>query len=78
MVAAMVVAAGLGLSGCAPAHVGFVPLASHTLKVSAEQEADVVWIIRVDSDGGGLGKETVLRCNNSDQGPTCRPARVSQ
>ena len=75
-------ATSLGLcttSGCATQTVGFLPIASHTLRVAADQEVDVVWLVK---DEGKVGaperKQTVLRCHNTDQGPVCDPARSPQ
>jgi hypothetical protein len=73
----IVVVACAALGGCAPPRVGFGSLASHTLRVSADQEADIVWVIKVDVDGNDV-KETILRCSNGTAGPVCSPAKVAQ
>lgn len=62
------------LSGCAPRQVGFGSLASHTLRVAPDQDADVVWVLKVDSDGTEV-TETILRCMNTSAGPACTPAK---
>jgi len=66
----------LSLGGCAHV-VGFEPLASQTLRAGAEQDADVVWLLRLEGDSS-QARETVLRCYNSAQGPVCVPARLTQ
>ena len=59
--------------GCVEVVPAYSPVASHTLKVAAEQEADVVWVQRLDVE-----RETVslYRCHNSPQGPQCVPAKA--
>ncbi len=69
----IVLAVSLGLGGCVEVVPAYSPVASHTLKVTPEQEADVVWVQRLD-----LARETVslYRCHNSPQGPQCIPAKA--
>jgi len=69
--------AAIATSGCAPATVAFVPLGSHTLRVSADQDADVVWLVKSEGNGNEY-KETVYRCHNDASGPICAPAKVPQ
>ncbi len=64
-------------TGCAPPSVGFAALGSHTLRVAADQDADVVWVLKAEGDGNTV-KQTVLRCTNTPQGPVCSPAKVGQ
>ncbi len=64
---------GFGCVG--PKLVSFSPLASHSLRVGPEQEADVVWILKRETAGNDA-REQVLRCRNSDKGPLCEPAEV--
>jgi hypothetical protein len=70
-------AAGTVVTGCAPPSVGFAALGSHTLRVAADQDADVVWVLKAEGDMN-TAKQTVLRCTNTPQGPVCTPARVGQ
>jgi len=72
--AVVVVGASL-VGGCAPTRIAFVPLWSHTLRVGADQDTDVVWLVKATGEGNEY-KETVYRCYNSTQGPACAPARV--
>jgi hypothetical protein len=67
------VAVSLGLAGCVEVVPAYSPVASHTLKVTPDQEADVVWVQRLD-----LARETVslYRCHNSPQGPQCVLAKA--
>ncbi len=72
------IALAVGTSGCATHAVGFVPIAAVTVRVAPDQEADVVWLIKAEAQGQGSALETILRCHNTDQGPICVPAKVSQ
>ena len=70
----VIVAAGsMVLGGCVEVVPAYSPVASHTLKVTPEQDADVVWVQRYD-----VAEERVhlFRCHNSPQGPQCVPAKT--
>jgi hypothetical protein len=75
--AVVAIVASSALTGCAPRVVGYSPLASQTLRVGADQDSDIVWLLRIQGDGSQT-TETVLRCYNSQQGPVCVPARAAQ
>jgi hypothetical protein len=68
-----IIVLAIGLGGCVEVVPAYSPIASHTLKVTAEQEADVIWVQRLD-----VARETVslYRCHNSPQGPQCIPAKA--
>jgi hypothetical protein len=66
----------MGGTGCATSR-GFEPIGALTLRVAPDQETDVVWVIKAEGSGSSV-TETVLRCNNTAQGPVCVPAKVSQ
>lgn len=61
------------LGGCVSVVPAYEPVGSHTLKVSADQEADVVWVQRLDAD---LSKVRLFRCHNAPTGPTCIEAKT--
>ena len=67
----MAVLALLSLGACVPPAVAtsssnFASVSTHTLKVAADKEADVVWVQQFK------GAEFVLmRCHDAPEGPTC-------
>jgi hypothetical protein len=75
---ALLAALVMGGVGCTATRVGFSPIGALTLQVTAEQEADVVWLVRAQGQAGGNYVETVLRCHNTEQGPLCVQAKVPQ
>lgn len=62
-----------GCAGCIDYVPGYDPLGQHTLRVAADQEADVVWLQRVDPV---TKKVRLLRCHLAPEGPTCVEAKV--
>jgi hypothetical protein len=74
----MALAFAAGAAGCATQRVGFEPIGALSLRVAAEQEADVVWILKSETKGGSDVVQTVLRCHNAEPAPICIAARVSQ
>ena len=65
--------AGCAAIGCASYIPAYDPVGSHTLRVTAEQEADVVWVQKLDV----AAKRSVLfRCHNSPSGPQCVEAKT--
>jgi hypothetical protein len=62
------------LTGCQPVIVpAFDPVGSHTLHVSADQEADVVWVQRLNV---AEKRAQLFRCYNSPTGPQCVEAKT--
>ena len=61
------------LTGCVEVVPAYSPVASHTLKITPDQEADVVWVQRYDAAGNRVN---LYRCHNSPQGPQCVSAKA--
>ncbi len=61
------------LGGCVEFVPAYAPVASHTLKVTPEQDADVVWVQRLNV---AEEKITLYRCHNAPEGPSCLPAKA--
>jgi hypothetical protein len=62
------------LVGCNPVLVpAYDPVGSHTLKVGAEQDADVVWVQKLNVE---QKRSQLFRCHNSPQGPQCVEAKT--
>jgi len=61
------------VTGCVPVVYPYAPVGSHTLKVAADQEADVVWVQKVAADET---RTQLFRCHNSPQGPKCVEAKA--
>ena len=67
------VAIALGSTGCVELVSTYQPISQHTLQVAADQEADVVWLQRVELV---TKKVHLLRCYLAPDGPTCVEAKV--
>ena len=63
----------VALGGCVEVVPAYSPVASHTLKITPDQEADVVWVQRYDAAGNRVN---LYRCHNSPQGPQCISAKA--
>lgn len=56
-----------GLSACAPPVVSnYASVSTHTLKVAADKDTDVVWVQQYKG-----GDFALMRCYNAEGGPTC-------
>jgi hypothetical protein len=65
---ALVIALALaGPTACAPAVVSnYASVSTHTLKVAADKDTDVVWVQQYKG-----GDFALMRCYNAAGGPTC-------
>lgn len=63
----------LSLCACAQNVRVYEPIAQHTLQAGADNESDVVWVQRFDSDSGHT---RLLRCTNVQTGPKCDEAKM--
>jgi|GEM_PF-2632796 len=62
------------LVGCSPAVVpAYDPVGAHTLKVTPDQEADVVWVQKLNVE---QKRSQLFRCHNSPTGPLCVEAKT--
>ena len=60
-------------TACVSVVPAYDPVGAHTLKVGAEQEADVVWVQKLDEKEKRV---QLYRCHNSPQGPQCVEAKT--
>lgn len=70
--AALLISAVAAATGCTPVEVttSYASLSTHTLKVAADKEADVVWLQQYKD-----GEFILMRCYNGDA-PTCVRAKT--
>jgi len=65
----------LALGGCAKDIVTLEPVANHTLHTTAGADVDVVWVSNYDT---GSRRSTLYRCHQTESGPQCQAASVTQ
>lgn len=60
-------------AGCAPIVYPYEALGAHTVQLAPDQQADVVWVQRIDPKEKRV---QLFRCHNSPTGPLCIEAKT--